>query len=159
MEEYGSSTYSYNTSIDSSSTDAGFILAFFGFYIVFLIIIYVVYAIFLGMIFKKAGVESWKAWVPVYNNWKMLEIGKQPGWWAILAFVPIVNIVAVVFTVIAMYHIGLSLQKEGWFVLLGIFIPIVWVIWLAVDKSTWEGQPAPSQQPPAAPPTAPQPTV
>ena len=57
-----------------------------------------------------------------------------------------------------MYKIGLKLGKEGAFVLLAIFLPIVWLIWLAVDKSTWKGAslpgtapttPQPGAQPPA----------
>ena len=67
----------------------------------------------------------------------MLELGGQKGWWAILMLVPVVNIVALVFYFIAAYYIGLKLGKEGVFVLLAIFLPIVWLIWLAFDKSTW----------------------
>src|SRR5690606_4273977 len=88
--------------------------------------------------FKKAGVESWKAWVPVYNNWVMLQLGGQQGWWAVVAFIPVANLVAAVFMCIAMYNIGLKLGKEGAFVLLAIFLYAVWLIWLAVDKSTWK---------------------
>jgi hypothetical protein len=101
------------------------------------VIIYVVFAIFLGMIFKKTGVKPWVAWVPFYNSWKLLEIGGQQGFWAVLAIIPFVNYVSAVFMYIAMYHIGKKLGKDGVFVLLAIFLPIVWVIWLAVDKSKW----------------------
>jgi len=101
------------------------------------IIAYVVGAIFLSRVFKKAGVEGWIAWVPFYNSWKLLEIGGQQGFWAVLAIIPLVNYVSAVFTCISMYHIGKKLGKSGTFVLLGIFLPIVWVIWLGTDKSTW----------------------
>jgi len=157
MDGYDSSYYS-TTTVDSS-VDGGVILAMLGIYFIFFVIFYVVYSIFLGMIFKKAGVPAWKAWVPVYNNWIILELGDQPGWWAVLSFIPFVNIVAVIFMYIAMYHIGLKLQKEGWFVLLAIFLPIVWLIWLALDKSTWEGRNVAPQQPPTVPPTTPQPVA
>jgi hypothetical protein len=100
---------------------------------------YVVTALLLSRIFKKAGVESWKAWVPVYNSWVLLELGGQQGYWAVLALIPVVNIVAAIFMIIAMYHIGLSLGKSGAFVLLAIFLPLVWLVWLALDKSTWKG--------------------
>jgi len=100
--------------------------------------VYVIHAFLLSRIFKKAGVKEWKAWVPVYNNWVMLELGGQQGFWAVLAFIPIVNIASAVFMYIAMYHIGLRLGKEGAFVLLAIFLPIVWYIWLAVDSSKWK---------------------
>lgn len=122
-----------------------------------IIISYVVQAIFLGMIFKKAGEPAWKAWVPFLNTWKMLEIGGQKGWISLLLFVPIVQLVAIVFYYIAAYRIGLSLQKEGWFVLLAIFVPFVWLIWLAVDKSTWQGAKAASPTPAAPTPTPPTP--
>ena len=90
----------------------------------------------------------------------MLELGNQPGWWVLLSFIPFVNIAAVIFMYIAMYHIGLKLQKEGWFVLLAIFVPIVWLIWLALDKSTWEGREAVApEQPPTVPPTTPEPVA
>jgi hypothetical protein len=151
--------YTYHSTTTLSSSDAaGIFLAMMGFVAIVVIISYVVYAIFLGMIFKKAGIESWKAWVPVYNTWLLLEMGEQPGWWSILAFIPFVNIVAAVFMYIAMYHIGLKFGKEGVFVLLAIFLPIVWLIWLAVDKTAvWKpagnqvtsGDPAPPSQPAA----------
>lgn len=147
---YDSSTYG-TTSTMSSADAAGIALAMMGFIAVVAIISYVVYAIFLGMIFKKAGIESWKAWVPIYNTWVLLEMGDQPGWWSLLALVPFVNIVAAVFMYIAMYHVGIKFGKEGVFVLLAIFLPIVWLIWLAVDKTAvWKpsvsgGSASPSQ--------------
>ncbi len=125
--------------------------------VVFMVLCYVVGALLLGRIFKKAGVEAWKAWVPVYNVWVMLELGGQAGWWAILAFVPFVGIAAAVFQYIAMYRIGLRLGKEGWFVLLAIFLPVVWLAWLALDNSTWRSDAAPvapTQTPEWTPPTA-----
>lgn len=133
---------------------------------------YVINSLLLGRIFKKAGVEQWKAWVPIYNAWVTFELGDQKGWIALLLLVPGVNIVAAVFYFIAAYHIGLKLGKEGVFVLLAIFLPIVWLAWLAFDKSTWKGaapvaassapatgQPVAAAEPkppvpPATPPTA-----
>ena len=134
--DYYDSSYSSSYDADPAVTAAAF-----GFFmlmtLVFAAIAYVVIALLLARIFKKAGVESWKAWVPVYNSWVLLELGDQKGFWAVLAFVPVVNIVAAVFMYIAMYNIGLKLGKGGEFVLWAIFLPIVWLIWLAVDDSKW----------------------
>ncbi len=77
--------------------------------------------------------------MPIYNTWKLLEIGGQQGFWAVLGVIPIINIVSSVFTYIAMYHIGKRLGKDDWFVLLAIFLPLVWLIWLAFDDSKWSG--------------------
>jgi len=103
------------------------------------LIAYVIGAIFLGMLFKKAGIPAWKAWVPIYNSWTLLQMGGQNGFWAVIALIPVVNIISAVFMYIAMYNIGKKLGKPDLFVLLAIFLPIVWLIWLAVDSSTWKG--------------------
>lgn len=150
----------YYTTTSSSSVDpaaaAAAAIVLFLFSFVLFAVLYIVFAIFLGKIFKKAGQPSWIAWVPIYNSWKLLEIGGQQGFWAILALIPVVNIVAAVFMYIAMYNIGLKLGKEGIFVLLAIFLPVVWLIWLAVDKSTWDdSKGAPSLAAPTVPPAAP----
>lgn len=121
---------------------AGAVTGLILFFVVFIIATYIIVSILLGRIFKKAGVASWKAWVPVYNTWVTLELGDQKGWWALVMLVPIVNLVASVFLYIAMYTIGLRLGKEGVFILWAIFLPIVWYAWLAFDDSTWKTSPA-----------------
>lgn len=128
----------YYESTTSNDEVAGYIiLTFLFFFVIISIVSYVIYSLLLGRIFKKAGVEQWIAWVPFYNFWKTLELGGQQGFWAVLLVIPFVNIVASIFLYIAMYNIGLKLQKEGWFVLFAIFLPIVWYAWLALDGSKW----------------------
>ncbi len=162
----------YSDSYYTSTGDSAAVAAVGAGLVIFTLLVsvigYVVYAFFLSRIFKKAGVEGWIAWVPIYNNWKLLEIGGQQGFWAVLALIPIVNIASAIFMIIAMYNIGLKLGKEGIFVLLAIFLPIVWIIWLALDSSKWDDskgapslvptrdpqdptQPTPPQTPPATP--------
>lgn len=163
MDSYN--TYDPSIYNASPNADPGLVIAaamsFMLAYLVFVIAIYVVMAIFLGKIFKKAGTPSWIAWVPVYNTWKILEIGGQKGWWALLAFIPIIQIASIVFMFIAMYNIGKKLGKEDWFILVAIFLSPVWVIWLGADSSTWdESKGAPRVDTPVAPvaqatPTAP----
>ncbi len=131
----------YPSTPDTSSIDPAAAAAIVGvvflFLFVFFIIVYAVNAFLMSRIFKKAGVEQWIAWVPFYNAWKTLELGGQQGFWAVLAIIPFVNIVSAIFMYIAMFHIGKKLGKEDWFVLLAIFLPIVWMIWLAFDDSKW----------------------
>ena len=149
-QSYNMYSDDYYTTSNGTGADAAaaamLVLIFTFIWFIFFIGLYVVVSLSLMRIFKKAGVKPWIAWVPFYNNWKMLEIGGQQGFWAILAIIPVVNIVSAVFMYIAMYHIGKKLDKDGAFVLLAIFLPIVWFIWLAVDKSKWndEASTAPS---------------
>jgi signal peptidase I len=44
----------------------------------------------LSMMFRKAGIPGWKAWVPLYNTWAMLELDQRPKYWFFLQFIPIV---------------------------------------------------------------------
>ncbi len=43
--------------------------------------------------FAKAGQPGWAAIIPIYNVYVLCKIGGRPGWWLILFFIPIVNIV------------------------------------------------------------------
>jgi hypothetical protein len=99
-------------------------------------ITYIIAAIFLGLIFKKAGVASWIAWVPVYNSWKLLEIGGQKGFWSLFSLAGL-SIITAIFIYISMYNIGLKFGKSGTFILLGIFFAPIWLIWIALDASKW----------------------
>ena len=154
LSQLAQATYykSYDDSPSYNSIDSETLLiiggTFFIFAVIAGIIYYAIHAVLLGMIFKKAGVEQWIAWVPFYNSWKMLELGGQQGFWAALAIVPFVNIASVVFMYIAMYNIGLKMQKEGWFIVLAIFFPLVWLAWLAFDNSTWQNGAATAQAAP-----------
>lgn len=126
--------YTVDTANVMSSAAIASLMMFMFFFVV---VLYVIISIMLARIFRKAGVEGWKAWVPVYNTWKTLELGGQKGWWALVLLIPFANIIAIIFLYIAMYNIGLHLGKDAYFVLWAVFLPIVWYVWLAYDNSTW----------------------
>lgn len=103
--------------------------------------IYVVVIIFLlgclWKIFEKAGRPGWAAIVPVYNNWVMYELGGKPGWLALLAFVPIVNIYALVMYVLAALEISKRFGKGGGFAALMILLPFIAYPMLALGNATY----------------------
>jgi len=57
----------------------------------------------LAKMFQKAGVASWKAYVPFYNTWVMQDLARRPKHWVFWQFIPVV----------------------GWFITPGIFIEFV----------------------------------
>jgi signal peptidase I len=57
----------------------------------------------LSGMFKKAGLQPWKAWIPFYNTWCMLRLANRSGLAFFMQFIPI----------------------AGWFVSMGIFIDFV----------------------------------
>lgn len=121
--------------------------------VIFFIFVYALHAVLLARIFKKAGIKQSIAWVPFYNTWKMLEMGGQQGFWSPLAVVPFVSYVSAVYLYIAMYKIGIQFGKQGSFIVLGIFLPTVWMAWLAFDDSKWNSV-SPAATPTYQPPTA-----
>lgn len=46
----------------------------------------------LSKLFAKAGIESWKGWVPVYNFYVLAKLLDKPWWWCLIMIVPGVNI-------------------------------------------------------------------
>jgi len=46
-------------------------------------------------VFEKANHAGWKAIVPIYNLYVMLQIGENRWWWLLLLVVPVVNLYAV----------------------------------------------------------------
>jgi hypothetical protein len=49
------------------------------------LIAYVYYRLTLTFIFRKAGLKAWPAWVPIFNMWRLLQLGGQRGWWILIA--------------------------------------------------------------------------
>ena len=107
------------------------------------ILTYVVHSFLLSYLFRKMGIKTWKAWIPLYQYWPVLEAGRQKGYWSIFLLIPPLNIPASILLYLAMYRIGLKFGKEKWFIALGIFVPIVWIAWLAFDGSKWPGKKKP----------------
>lgn len=54
----------------------------------------------LAPLFKKAGEQSWKAYIPFYNTWVMQKIAGRPAHWVLWQLLPV----------------------AGWFISMGIFI-------------------------------------
>jgi len=46
--------------------------------------------------FEKAGQPGWAIIIPIYNIYIILKIVGRPGWWLLLYFIPVVNIVIAV---------------------------------------------------------------
>lgn len=60
--------------------------------LIYLAIVVVVLA-GLWKIFEKAGQPGWGCLIPIYNIYQMTQIAQKPGWWVIMFFIPLVNII------------------------------------------------------------------
>jgi len=76
------------------SDDGGLFAALFGgMALLFWLAIVVVVIIGGWKVFEKAGQPGWAILIPIYNVYILLKIVGRPGWWVILYFIPLVNIV------------------------------------------------------------------
>ena len=63
-------------------------------------------------IFKKAGEDGWKAFVPVYNLLTWLKIIHKPWWWLLMLLIPVANV---------LYYMNMCIELlrffkiSGWF--------------------------------------------
>jgi hypothetical protein len=96
---------------------------------VFLIFIVVIlfYVVASWRLYSKAGVPGWGVLIPIYNIYLWCKIAGRPGWWILLLFVPVVNIIV---QLILCLDVAKSFGRSGAFGagiwLLGfIFVPIL----------------------------------
>jgi len=109
---------------DQPSGAAGAMVAGAVFLVMFVIFVvfYIYMALALQTIAKKTNTENaWLAWIPIANIVLMLNIGKKPVWWIILFFIPLVNLVMVILTFMA---IAEARKKPNWWGILMI-VPVV----------------------------------
>lgn len=77
--------------------------------------------------YEKAGVAGWKAIVPFYNMYVLVQIAGKPWWWFLLMFVPVVGVVIALLVCLSLaerFGKG-TLFGIGLFFLGFIFIPIL----------------------------------
>ncbi len=78
-------------------------------------------------VFTKAGEPGWGVLIPIYNFYLLCKIAQRPGWWLILMFVPVVNlIVGIVLSIDIARHFGKGAGFGVGLAFLGIvFYPIL----------------------------------
>ncbi len=84
----------------------------------------------------KAGKPGWACLVPIYNMIVYLQIAGKPTWWILLYFVPLVNIVISVMSVIAFAG---KFGKGTGFALGIIFLPFIFLPILAFGDDPYIG--------------------
>lgn len=90
----------------------------------------------LCLVFNKAGVGAWKAFIPIYNMYTLCKISFGSGWFFLLYLIPLVG--AVVY-LIMMIKLSKAFGHGVFFgILLTIFTPIMLFI-LGLGSSDYEG--------------------
>ena len=94
-------------------------------------------AIPLAALFRKTGIEPWKAWIPFYSTYTWLRLGGQSGHWVWLSLLPYGSTITAVFLYLGMHSTGKAFAKDSGFLVLGIFLPWVWLFVLGFGKDVY----------------------
>lgn len=105
-----------------------------------------------AMLFKKAGEQWWKAIIPIYNLYVLLKLVQRPGWWLILYFIPLVNLVAMV---IVTFDTAKAFGKGALYGVGLIFLPVVFYPLLAFGDAQYVHGSMASAAPAPAPESTP----
>lgn len=100
----------------------------------------------MARMFAKMGETPWKAWVPFYNLFLFLEWGGFKGWWLLVGLAGIIPFIGgtlaglalTVLTAIAAYNIAKGFSKDGAWVVLYIFLPLIWLGILGFNSSKYD---------------------
>lgn len=113
---------------------------------------YVWYLWSLSRLFPKIGLPSWAGWVPVWNQWQLVQRGGLPGWLVLLGLIPFLGVVVLVVMIIAINRINSEHGKGPGFTVLGVVIPPLWAMLLAnhIRDSAYAGPSAGAAQPAAS---------
>jgi uncharacterized protein DUF5684 len=107
---------------------------------VFLIIVYIAVIVFeiaaLWQMFVKADKPGWAAIIPFYNYYVLLKVVGRPGWWLILYFIPIVNIIV---WIIVAIDLAKSFAKSTGFAVGVIFLAFIFIPILGFGPATYVG--------------------
>lgn len=98
---------------------------------------WILVAIPLSALFRKTGIEPWKAWLPFYSTYTWLRLGGQPGHWVWLSLIPYGSTVTSIFLYIGMHRTGKAFGKDSGFLVLGIFLPWVWLFILGFGRDEY----------------------
>jgi len=80
-------------------SSSGLVWAFFGMFMVPILITYVIVVIGMWKIYEKAGKPGWASLIPIYNVIVLLEIIGKPLWWFLLLIFPCTSLVFAIWAI------------------------------------------------------------
>jgi Family of unknown function (DUF5684) len=107
-----------------------------GFFVIIYIAVVVLEIAALWQVFVKGGRPGWAAIIPFYNYYVLLKVVGRPGWWLILYFIPIVNIVV---WIIVSIDLAKSFAKSTGFAVGLIFLPFIFIPILGFGPAQYAG--------------------
>jgi hypothetical protein len=120
---------------------------------IWFIVLYVLFALPLWAVLKKAGSDmAWAAFVPILSWYALLKIVGRPGWWLLLYLIPIVNVIVII---VVLHDLSKSFGHGAGFTIGLIFLSWIFLAILGWGSSQYQGPAAASGGAGMAPPPPP----
>ena len=90
-------------------------------------------------LFEKAGLQGWKAIIPIYSTYRpyQMAFGKGKGWYIICLLVPCVN---VILSIVYCVNLAKSFNKGTGYALGLIFLNTIFMMILAFGDAQYVGE-------------------
>jgi len=104
--------------------------------VLFYLAIIVVMIIAEWKIYEKGGQPGWAVFIPFYNIYVLLKMVGRPGWWLLLMFIPLVNLII---GIIVLNDLSKSFGQGVGFTLGLIFLSPIFILILAFGEYKYVG--------------------
>jgi hypothetical protein len=82
--------------------------------------------------YSKAGHPGWTCLIPIYNTYVWVKMASKPGWWVLLMFIPVLN---VIFAIIVAAGVARNFGKGIGFTIGMIIFPFIFLMVLGFGDS------------------------
>ena len=104
---------------------------------IFAIAFFVVFIIGVWKTLEKAGQPGWGGLIPIYNLYLLTQVAQKPGWWVIMFFIPIANIV---FSILLYNEIAKRFGQGVGFTIGLILLPAIFFMLLGFGNYTYKAE-------------------
>ncbi|MCI5707785.1 MAG: DUF5684 domain-containing protein [Odoribacter sp.] len=103
----------------------------------FAVAFFVVFIIGVWKTLEKAGQPGWGGLIPIYNLYLLTQVAQKPGWWVIMFFIPIANIV---FSILLYNEIAKRFGQGVGFTIGLILLPAIFFMLLGFGNYTYKAE-------------------
>lgn len=104
------------------------------------VVLYVWLALALSALFRKAGEQGWKGWVPVLNIATVLQLGGFSPWLVLVGLIPLAGqTILLVLWIIAAHRINRDFGYGAGMTVLAALLGLIWASVLGFGSARWIG--------------------